>query len=112
MMNILIPQIGLLTIDWGAQLPIVGIAACVGALVACVIFAILWRGTHQEEASERDTSERAPVVQATPAAPSDDGAVVAAIIAAISALRAEEGKTGGFRVVSFRRVGKNSRKSQ
>ncbi|MBR2722253.1 MAG: hypothetical protein IKB75_05700 [Clostridia bacterium] len=111
MMSVLIPQAGLLTVDWGAHLPTVGIAACAGALAACVIFAILWRGTHQES-PKQDTSDRAPTVQATPAAAADDGAVVAAIIAAISALRAEEGKTSGFRVVSFRRVGKNSRKSQ
>ena len=33
----------------------------------------------------------------------DDGALVAAITAAISAAMAEEGYTGGFRVVSFKR---------
>ena len=34
----------------------------------------------------------------------DDGALIAAITAAVSAAIAEEGYTGGFRVVSFRRV--------
>ena len=34
---------------------------------------------------------------------SDDGALIAAITAAITAARAEEGNTTGFRVVSFRR---------
>ncbi len=33
----------------------------------------------------------------------DDGALVAAITAAISAARADEGYTGGFRVLSFKR---------
>ena len=34
----------------------------------------------------------------------DDGAIVAAITAAITAARDEEGQTTGFRVVSFRRT--------
>ena len=51
----------------------------------------------------------APVAQPTPVAPvtTDDGAVVAAIIAAITAMRNEEAADGiapgAFRVVSFRR---------
>ena len=36
--------------------------------------------------------------------PEDDGAVVAAIVAAIRAMRAEEGNTGAFHVVSFKRA--------
>lgn len=36
--------------------------------------------------------------------PEDDGAVVAAIVAAIRAMRAEEGNTGAFRVVAFKRA--------
>ena len=53
----------------------------------------------------------APVVPApapvpgAPAAPvADDAALVAAITAAIAAALAEDGYTGGFRVVSFRRA--------
>ena len=49
--------------------------------------------------------EPAPVA-AAPAA--DDAALVAAITAAIAAALAEDGYTGGFRVVSFRRA-ENSR---
>ena len=51
------------------------------------------------------TPEPAPVA-AAPAA--DDAALVAAITAAIAAALAEDGYTGGFRVVSFRRA-ENSR---
>lgn len=36
--------------------------------------------------------------------PEDDGAVVAAIVAAIRTMRGEEGNTGAFRVVSFKRA--------
>ena len=39
----------------------------------------------------------------------DDGALVAAITAAILAARTEEGITTGFRVVSFRRAGSGKR---
>ena len=39
----------------------------------------------------------------------DDGAIVAAITAAILAARTEEGITTGFRVVSFRRAGSGKR---
>jgi hypothetical protein len=53
----------------------------------------------------------APVVPVAPAAPepvtppvADDAAIVAAITAAIAATLAEEGYTGGFRVVSFRKL--------
>ncbi len=38
------------------------------------------------------------------AAPANDGAIVAAITAAIAAARADEGCTTGFHVVSFRRA--------
>lgn len=41
-----------------------------------------------------------------------NGAVVAAIVAAITAARAEEGNTTGFRVVSFNRVSVNGRKNR
>ena len=52
-----------------------------------------------------------PVANAAPEAPADDGALIAAITAAISAAMDEDGYTGGFRVVSFKRssVRKNGR---
>lgn len=46
----------------------------------------------------------APTAPVAPAASVDDGAIVAAITAAISAALAEDGYTGGFRVVSFKRA--------
>ena len=53
----------------------------------------------------------AHIAEPAPVAAVDDGALVAAITAAISAAMAEEGYTGGFRVVSFKRssVRKNGR---
>ena len=43
----------------------------------------------------------APVVEAAPVA--DNGGIVAAIMAAISAFRASNGEGGSFRVVSFKK---------
>lgn len=58
-------------------------------------------------AAEKTVIAPVPVVQAT----EDDGAVIAAITAAISAMLAESGDTtyqGGFRVVSFKRSTRNT----
>ena len=54
--------------------------------------------------------ESAPAVESAPVAVADDGAIVAAITAAIAAQLASDGYTGGFRVVSFKRSGANSKK--
>ena len=53
---------------------------------------------------EAPKQESAPAPAAAPVAQADDGAVIAAITAAISAAMAEEGYTGGFLVVSFKRA--------
>ncbi len=57
-------------------------------------------------------SKSEPVVPAVEASseavPEDNGAVVAAISAAIATMLAETGHVGGFRVVSFKRVGGKS----
>ena len=50
-----------------------------------------------------------PVATAEPEEALDDGALIAAITAAISAAMAEEGYTGGFRVVSFKRAARRNR---
>ena len=97
-----------------------------GMMTIFAILALLWgaveimhfilhRGEKKEKApketaSKPEKSAPAPTSDAasaaTMAASEDDGATVAAITAAISAMRAEEGETSGFRVVSFTRVGR------
>ncbi len=52
----------------------------------------------------------AAAIAAALAASEDSGATVAAITAAISASLAEDGYTGSFRVVSFKRANMNARK--
>lgn len=54
---------------------------------------------------EKKSAAPAPTAPAEPAvSTADDGALIAAITAAISAAMADEGYTGGFRVVSFKRA--------
>ena len=101
-----------------------------GMVMIFAILALLWvaveimhfilhRGEKKEKApKEKDSTPEksapaptsdaaiAAAIAAAMAASEDDGATVAAITAAISAMRAEEGETGGFRVVSFTRVGR------
>ena len=103
-----------------------GIVTLQGILTVFVVLAVLWGAVElmhyvlvgrKEQAQKKEQNVEqeatpAPVVEnvPTPAPVSDDGAIVAAITAAISAQLASEGYTGGFRVVSFKRVGTNSKK--
>lgn len=50
----------------------------------------------------------APAPEPEPTVVEDDGAIVAAITAAIAVVLADEGNTDGFRVVSFKRADKRS----
>ena len=63
-------------------------------------------------AENKKTAEKKPEPKSAPApapapvtvqSPQDDGTIIAAIVAAISAMRSEQGITDGFRVVSFKR---------
>ena len=98
-----------------------GKVTLIGMVTIFVVLAALWGAiellhfvmSKAAKRSERKAAktEVAPSAAEEPtAAPeelvpaSDDGAVIAAITAAIMAARAEEGVTTGFRVVSFRRA--------
>ena len=110
-----------------------GIVSLQGILTIFLVLTILWGAIEllhyalvgRKEKSVKESSAKkavssAPVAKETPAddaaiaaaiaaamaASSDDGAVVAAITAAISEQLASEGYNGGFRVVSFKRVGR------
>lgn len=109
-----------------------GIVTLQGMLTIFAVLAILWAATelmhyflHRDEnaskASKNTTVSNATptpnaedaaiaaAIAATLAAREDDGALVAAITAAITAARAEEGNTGAFRVVSFKRAQTSNR---
>lgn len=61
-------------------------------------------------APNADDAAIAAAIAAALAASEDEGATVAAITAAISAALAEDGYTGNFRVVSFKRAATNRRR--
>ncbi len=99
---------------------IAGVVALQGILTIFVVLALLW-GTielmhcalhRKKKISQKAVSPKnAPdpvqteeaFVASAPQAVANDGEIVAAITAAISAMLADEGYTGGFRVVSFKR---------
>ena len=109
-----------LTMNWGERISTAGVVSLQGMLTIFLVLIVLWgaieimhRVIHKEE-----KKPVAPVVQAAPVAQTkeepapqvaDDGAIVAAIIAAITAARAEEGNTETFRVVSFKRAAARKR---
>lgn len=102
--------------DYIIQVPVVGV------LMVFTVLAVLWgvlsvskvvfydmprKRAHQSDAVSEEKKTpvvAAPVVPAAPAVVTDDAAIVAAITAAIAAMRADEGCSNGFRVVSFRRA--------
>lgn len=87
---------------------LLGMAAIFGVLAllwgAIELFHVCVSAAQKGKAKKQAQTEApapAPVQPEEPTA--DDGALVAAITAAIAAARTEEGNTTGFRVVSFRR---------
>ena len=118
-------------VNWGERAATAGITTLLGMVTIFLVLALLWasieimhfllhRGEKKEKPAKAETS--APAASAAPvaddaaiaaaiaaslAASEDDGATVAAITAAITAMRAEQGCDSAFRVVSFKRVGKN-----
>lgn len=98
-----------------------GIVSLMGMATIFMVLALLWgaieimhlllhRGEKKAKAEKpAAVTPTAPVEPApAPVSSEDDGAIVAAITAAITAMRAEDGVSGAFRVVSFKRVGKSA----
>lgn len=97
------------------RLSTAGIVTLEGMVVIFVVLALLWavveilhfalhRTGKKKEAPAPAPSAPAPVTPAEPTPEEEDrGALIAAITAAVAASLAEDGYTGGFRVVSFRR---------
>lgn len=91
-----------------------GTVSLLGMLAIFGVLAILWGAIElfhlcisaagKKKAKKQNQVEQPAPAEVSPPEPEiDDGALVAAITAAITAARAEEGNTTGFRVVSFRR---------
>lgn len=96
-------------IGYALQRTLIGLIIVFGVLaviwlVLSLFKVIFYKDPNKKKAEKKPEPKEAPV--AVPVAPQpvqDNGAVIAAIVAAISAMRNEEGITDGFRVVSFKR---------
>lgn len=98
-------------IAYALQRTLIGIIIVFGVLaiiwlVLSLFKVVFYKDPNKKKAEKKEEPASAPVttVLSAPVAPvQDDGAVIAAIVAAISAMRAEQGIVDGFRVVSFKR---------
>ena len=108
-------------LTFGERASIAGSVTLQGMLVIFAALAILWGAVEIMHAllhrKPKKTTEPQQVAEASAPAQSnsnvvsvDDGAIVAAIIAAITAARTEEGNQSAFRVVSFQRAASNAKK--
>lgn len=96
-------EAGIVTLQ--GMLTIFGVLAILWAAVE-IMHAVLHAGDKKEKKPVESTPAPMAVVEETPVVEeTDDGATIAAIIAAITAMRADEGNKTGFRVVSFKRNG-------
>ncbi len=100
-------------IGYALQRTLIGLIIIFGVLAVIWLVLALFKVIFYKDPSKK-TALNKPEPKATPAptpapapvavqATQDDGAVIAAIVAAISAMRNEQGITDGFRVVSFKR---------
>ena len=88
-----------------------GTVTLLGMLTIFAVLALLWGVVQllylvmpKQKEKKAQTIEPKPVEPVAEEPTEDDGAIVAAITAAILAARTEEGITTGFRVVSFKRT--------
>ena len=114
--NVIEKEISTKSMDLSGRIAYALERSLIGILIVFGVLAVIWitlslfkvvfykdpnKKTKSVKAEEKAVVETATELIGEPS--SDDGAIVAAIIAAISAMRNEEGITGGFRVVSFKR---------
>ena len=97
-------------IGYALQRTLIGLIIVFGVLAVIWLVLSLFKVVFYKDPNKK-AKKTAPVAAEKDDAPAkaevnasvDEGAVVAAIIAAISAMRSEQGVEGGFRVVSFKR---------
>ena len=103
------------TLGFGERASTAGIVTLQGMLTIFLVLSILWgaieimhRVLHKDKKETKKESapaaDPAPVVTPAPVEVQDDGAIIAAIAAAILAVRSESGESSAFRVVSFKRA--------
>ena len=102
-------------LNFGERASTAGIVTLQGMLTIFLVLSILWgaieimhRVLHKDKKEIKKESApaaaSAPVVTPAPVEVQDDGAIIAAITAAIMAMRYESGESSAFRVVSFKRA--------
>ena len=103
------------TLGFGERASTAGIVTLQGMLTIFLVLSILWgaieimhRVLHKDKKETKKESAPAaapaPVVTPAPVEVQDDGAIIAAITAAIMAMHSESGESSAFRVVSFKRA--------
>ncbi len=100
-------------ISYALQKTLIGVIIVFGVLaiiwlVLSLFKFIFYKDPNKKTEVRKAAPAPAPVPAPTPtpapvAKTQDDGAIIAAIVAAISAMRQEQGIADGFRVVSFKR---------
>lgn len=98
-------------IGYALQRTLIGLIIIFGVLAVIWLVLSLFKVIFYKDPNKKSAEKKvektpdpvpAPVPVQTVEA-EDDGAVIAAIVAAVSAMRSEQGITDGFRVVSFKR---------
>lgn len=98
-------------IGYALQRTFIGLIIIFGVLALIWLVLSLFKLVFYKDPNKK-TAEKKPEPKSAPApapapvtvqSPQDDGTIIAAIVAAISAMRSEQGITDGFRVVSFKR---------
>lgn len=88
------------------QRTLIGLIIVFGVLAVIMLVLYISKFIFSRETKPKKADEKTEVAEEAteePVQSNDDGEIVAAIIAAITAMRQEEGKGEAFRVVSFKR---------
>ena len=105
------------TLGFGERASTAGIVTLQGMLTIFLVLSILWGAIEimhrvlkkdKKEIKKESAYVATPTPVVTPTSVSaeeqDDGAIIAAITAAIMAMRSQSGESSAFRVVSFKRA--------
>ncbi len=98
-------------ISYALQRTLIGLIIVFGVLAIIWLILSLFKFIFYKDPNKKREEKKSEPISASVSVPDpvsvaaaqDDGAVIAAIVAAISAMRNEQGIVDGFRVVSFKR---------
>ena len=95
-------------VSFGLPFSLYGFAVVFGVLAVIMLVVLAFgkvfgAAQNQPKVEKKPQPKAEPKVEAAPAPVADNGGIVAAIMAAISAFRGANGESGAFRVVSFKK---------